>query len=160
MKKCLLSTLLCVFALTAFCQQSDTISIKKSFGGLFFIKESSTHNINELSHLVATNTEAMVFAKKARKNNICASIFCCAGGFLIGYPLGTALGGGEPAWELAAVGAGSFVVGLVFDSRAKKNAREAVKIYNSDLNAPVSSNFKPELGIGLTGNGIGLSLRF
>ena len=33
-------------------------------------------------------------------------IFSYAGGFMIGYPLGTALGGGEPNWAMANIGAG------------------------------------------------------
>jgi hypothetical protein len=160
MKKCLLSALLCVFAFVSFSQQTDTIVIKKSFGGLSFVKDGNTHPMGELKDMVATNADAVQFASKANSLNITASIFGGVAGGLIGWTLGTYYGGGEPEWSLVAIGAGSFVVGLVFDSYAKKNARKAVEIYNNGLKAPASTSFNPELGIGLTGNGVGLTLRF
>jgi hypothetical protein len=56
-----------------------------------------------------------------------------AGGGLIGWPLGTAAGGGEPIWALAAVGGGlvalSFPLAAVSEGRLSK----AVRIYNRDL---------------------------
>jgi hypothetical protein len=63
-------------------------------------------------------------------------------------------------WGLAIAGVGTLSVGLVLDFFAKKNARRAVEVYNNGLKAPESTSLKPELGIGLTGNGVGLTLRF
>ena len=34
------------------------------------------------------------------------------GGFLIGWPLGTALAGGDPNWTLAAIGAGCVAIAI------------------------------------------------
>ncbi|MBO4602312.1 MAG: hypothetical protein J5651_04045 [Salinivirgaceae bacterium] len=116
--------------------------------------------MKDLSGLVAINPEAVKYADKARTNNTFALIFSCAGGFMIGWPLGTYLGGGDPEWTLLAVGAGSLTVGMIFNSCTKKNARKAVEIYNGGAGIPTSKHIQSELGIGLTGNGIGLSLRF
>ena len=160
MKKCLLSALLCIFALATFSQQTDSIAIVKSFGGLSFVKEGTTYQMGDLKDLVSTDIEAVKYADKARTNNTFAFIFGFAGGFMIGWPLGTYLGGGDMEWSILAVGAGSLTVGLVFDSCAKKNARKAVEIYNNGLKAPASTSLKAEFGIGLTGNGVGLTLRF
>jgi len=160
MKKSLLGILLCLFSLASFCQQSDTISIKKSLGNITFVKNGNTHNINDLKDLVATNSDAVKYATKSSSHNTLAFSFSFSGGFLIGWPLGTYLYGGDPEWALLGVGAGLLAVGIVFDHSAKKNARKAVEIYNSGLKAPASTSFNPELGIGLTGNGVGLTLRF
>lgn len=160
MKKCLLSALLCVFAFVSFSQQTDTIVIKKSFGGLSFVKEGTTYQMGDLKNLVETNSEAFEYADNADFLNGYGMVFGLIGGLLIGAPLGTAVAGGEPMWVLAAAGVGTISVGLVFDIFAKKNARKAVEIYNNGLKAPASTSFNPELGIGLTGNGVGLTLRF
>lgn len=160
MKKCLLSTLLCIFSLAAFSQQTDTITIVKSFDNLTFLKDGQAHNLKDLPNLVATNPEAVKYADKARTNNTFALIFSCAGGFMISWPLGTYLGGGDPEWSLLAVGAGSFTVGMIFNSCTKKNARKAVEIYNAGVNPPTSNHIQSEIGVGLTGNGVGLTLRF
>ena len=79
---------------------------------------------------------------------------------MISWPLGTYLGGGDPEWSLLAVGAGSFTVGMIFNSCTKKNARKAVEIYNAGVNPPTSNHIQSEIGVGLTGNGVGLTLRF
>ena len=160
MKQCLLSILLCLFSWASFCQQSDTVAIVKSMGNLYFVKNGSTHNVNELKNLVATNTEAVKYATKSSTLNAMTTFFCCAGGFMIGWPLGTYMGGGDPEWGLCAVGAGLVTVGFVTDRFARKNAHRAVEIYNNGLKIPESTSFNPELGIGLTGNGVGLTLRF
>ena len=79
---------------------------------------------------------------------------------MIGWTLGTYMGGGEPEWSFLAVGAGSLTVGMIFNSCTKKNARKAVEIYNAGVNMPTSNHIQSEIGVGLTGNGMGLSLWF
>lgn len=160
MKKCLLSALLCIFSFAAFCQQTDSIVIVKTFDNLTFLRDGQTHNLKDLPSLVASNPEAVKYADKARTDNTFAMIFSCAGGFMIGWTLGTYMGGGEPEWSFLAVGAGSLTVGMIFNSCTKKNARKAVEIYNGGVNMPTSNHIQSEIGVGLTGNGMGLSLRF
>lgn len=125
-----------------------------------FIKEGTTYQMGDLKNLVATNNEAFKYADNADFLNAYASVLGGIGGGLIGWPLGAALAGGEPMWGLAIAGVGTLSVGLVLDFFAKKNARRAVEVYNNGLKAPESTSLKPELGIGLTGNGVGLTLRF
>lgn len=160
MKKSLLSILLCLFTFFSFCQQSDTIVIVKTFDNLTFLKDGKAHKLNELSNLVATNPEAVRYADKARTNNTFALIFSCAGGFMIGWPLGTYMGGGDAEWGLLAVGVGSFTVGMIINSSTKKNAQKAVELYNAGLKAPTSDRAAPQLNIGCTRNGVGLTLNF
>ncbi|MBR6082199.1 MAG: hypothetical protein IKP62_04660 [Salinivirgaceae bacterium] len=160
MKKSLLSILLCLFSLASLCQQSDSIVIVKAFDVLTYSGAGGVHKLNDLPQMVAANPEAVKYADKACTNNTFALVFIYAGGFLIGWPLGTYASGGDAEWGLLAVGAGSFTAGLIFKKVADKNARRAVDIYNSGARIPESTSFNSELGIGLTGNGVGLTLRF
>lgn len=72
--------------------------------------------------------------KLAKANLKAGSIFAGLGGGLIGFPVGTSLGGGKPQWTLVAVGAGVILVGAVpFAHSANRHLREAVMIYNKDI---------------------------
>jgi hypothetical protein len=96
---------------------------------------------------------------KIAKNNYTASmIFQLPGGFLIGYPLGTAMAGGDPNWTLAAIGAGLVVISIPFISAYNKHARNAVSVYNKGLK--YSTLVRPDLRFGITYNGLGAYLRF
>lgn len=58
-------------------------------------------------------------------------IFSYAGGFMIGWPIGTAIGGGDPNWGIAAAGVGCVLLSIPLANGYKKNAKEAVSIYNN-----------------------------
>ena len=78
---------------------------------------------------------------------------------MVGWQIGAALGGGDPNWALAGIGAGLIVVYIPISQKFNKQAKTAVDTFNGGLK---TSSFwdNNELGIGLTGNGVGLSLRF
>jgi hypothetical protein len=52
------------------------------------------------------------YVRRAEGLGVLASLFEAAGGGLIGWPLGTKLGGGEPNWTLAYVGSGCIAVAI------------------------------------------------
>lgn len=89
-----------------------------------------------------------------------ASVLSYAGGFLIGWPLGTAVGGGEPQWAMAGIGAGLVALAIPIANASKNKTIKAINIYNSDLQQPVSRNSAYDLKMGFTANGMGLRLRF
>lgn len=104
--------------------------------------------------------EALAAFKKAKANYDAASVFAVIGGFLVGYPLGTALAGGDPQWGLAAGGAALIlVVGLPLNSAFKKNANIAIDLYNKNK-ANTAQHFQPKLHLGIQTSGVGMSLRF
>ncbi len=88
-----------------------------------------------------------------------AMIFSYAGVFMVGWPLGAAIGGGEPNWAMAGIGAGLIVVAIPISQNFNKKAKHAVETYHGGLQ---TSSFwdKNELKISMTGNGIGLTLNF
>ena len=88
-----------------------------------------------------------------------AAIFSSIGSGLIGFPLGVALGGGDPNWNVALVGTGLIAVSVPFVRSFKIKARNAVNMYNDGVDVAHFFN-KAELNFFITGNGIGLSIIF
>ena len=153
-------TLLVVSMSFAFGQTTtDSISMKKVFGGYQFYQGEQMLNMNQLVNLMKPNDLAYRQIKSAQASFTLAAIMSGVGGFMVGWPIGTALGGGEPNWTLAGVGAGLILVSIPISQSFNKKAKQAVELYNAGLQ---TSSFwdKKELNLSLTGNGIGLTLKF
>ncbi len=138
---------------------SDSISMKKVFGGYQFYQGEQKLNMNQLINTMKPNEQAYKQIKSAQSTYTMAMILSYAGGFMVGWPLGTAIGGGEPNWAMAGIGAGLIVVAIPISQNFNKKAKQAVETYNGGLQ---TSSFwdKNELKLSLTGNGIGLTLNF
>jgi hypothetical protein len=96
--------------------------------------------------------------KTAKGIGLMANLFAASGGFLIGWPIGTAIGGGDPNWILAGVGAGLAAIGITISTGAGKKIKQAVEIYNQGVGS--SSMRIKEIKISMINGGFGLSLRF
>ncbi len=137
----------------------DTISMKKVFGGYLFSQGGKQLNMNKLVAVMQPNEEAYKQIKSAQSTYTWAMVFSYAGGAFIGWPIGTAIGGGKPNWALAAVGAGCIIIAIPISQNFNTKAKLAVDTYNGGLPAG-SYRDKTELKLSMTANGIGLSLRF
>jgi hypothetical protein len=158
MKKIIFIGLLLLAFFNVFGQNaSDSIEVKKNLGTMF---RQNGQNLTPKQLLVITksNPDAYKEMKIAKANSDIGSVFGYAGGFLIGYPVGTAIGGGKPNWALAGIGAGLVVVSIPFSIAYSKHAKNAVKIYNNGLNQTGFHNV--EFNLGLTCNGIGFKMTF
>lgn len=158
MKKIIITAL---FLLSTYCiygqNISDTIEVRKAMG-VVFIQNGQKLAPRKLLEITSTNSEAYKEMKIAKSNYDAGSVFGFAGGFLVGWPLGTAVAGGEPNWTLAAVGAGLIVISIPFSTSYSKHAKKAVALYNNGLKQ--SGLNSPEVRLGLTYNGIGLRVTF
>ncbi len=136
---------------------ADSIQVKKRLGTVF---QQNGKNLTprQLVNITQANQEAYSEMRIAKRNYDFGYIIGFSGGFLVGWPIGTSLGGGDPNWTLAAIGAGLIVVSIPFSTGYTKHAKKAVAIYNKSLKTSYLS--KPELRIGLTYNGIGLKCTF
>jgi len=161
MKKLTLVFVLIFVCLTgAFGQTpADSITMKKVFGGYQFYQKGKLLNMPGLVKTMQPNAQAFREIKAAQSNNTIATLFAGAGGFMIGWPLGTALGGGDPEWAMAAVGAGLAAISIPISSKTLKQARSAVNTYNNGLKNS-SSSAGPEFRLGFVGNGIGVTMQF
>lgn len=147
---------------TSFGQElNDSIVIEKVFGGYQFSQNEKILDFSQLSEKVKPNEFAFNEIKAVKSKTILATIIGGAGGFLVGYPLGTALAGGEPNWTMAAIGAGLIVVTIPIGQKANKQAKNAVEIYNSGLKNSAFRK-KADINLAFTGNrnGMGLCLKF
>jgi len=154
MKKTLL-TLILTFSMIAVCN-AQKIETKKVFGGYQYTLNGKKMSMRDLVEVMNSNSEALRYIQKAKSNNIMASILGGAGGALIGFPIGTAIGGGDPNWTLAGIGAGLIAIGIPVSSSANKNTQKAIDLYNSSS----STSFHPEFKIIGNGDGIGFAVNF
>ncbi|MGV3560525.1 hypothetical protein [Larkinella arboricola] len=139
--------------------RSDTIRIVKNSSGYHFYRKRKELKINQLQTLLKTNDQAYKYIKSAKSSGTLATTFAYAGGFLIGWPLGTLMGGGKPNWALAGVGAGLASISIPFSQSATKKAKKAVREYNSAINANSPISFK-EFKVGVSANSVGLVFKF
>ena len=139
--------------------QAQQIEIKKVLGSQQYLQDGKVLRMKDFVNQLESNPEAFEYAKKTKSNASAANTLAFIGGALIGWPLGTALGGGEPNWALAGIGAGVIVVAIPLNSGANKNGTKAVELYNAGLSS-TSYFTRPELKIGSMSSGLGLSLSF
>lgn len=103
----------------------------------------------------AGNSEALQYVKKAKSNYGAAQVIGFAGGFLIGWPLGTAIAGGDPEWALLGAGAGLVAVSIPLTSATKKNMNKAIQLQNGS-----TTTGKADVNLMIKGNQIGLRIQF
>jgi hypothetical protein len=137
----------------------DTIVMQKVFGGYQFYQGSKRMNMSNLVKTMKPNEQAFQEIKAARTTYIFGNILAFAGGFMVGWPIGTAIGGGDPNWALAAVGAGLIIITIPIGQKFNKQARTAVNTFNKGVK---TSSFWENIDFrfGFTGNGVGLTMSY
>lgn len=111
-------------------ESTGPVEVREGFG-TSFVQNGKKLSPKQMLNLMDVNPAAYKEMEAAKLNNDWATAFGFAGGFLIGWPLGTAIGGGEPNWTLAGIGAGLVVVSIPFSTAYKKHALKAVDMYNN-----------------------------
>jgi hypothetical protein len=134
--------------------------MKKVFGGYHFYHKEHRLNMNQLVASMKDNAQAYKEIQEAQATFLFANIVGGAGAFLIGWPLGTALAGGEPNWVLAGVGAGLTLVSIPISQKFARQARQAVNTYNNPVKTGTTSVRKQEFKFTLTGTGVGMAYKF
>jgi len=132
----------------------DTIQ----YSGNKYTLNNENLTVDKMAVIMQNNALAMGYLKSAKGNSGFATVLGYAGGFLIGYPIGTAIGGGKPNWMLAAVGCGLIVIDIPIVSSANKKVRKAVNAYNHE--ETTSRIEKYDIRLGMNQNGMGLAFRF
>lgn len=133
---------------------SQEIKAYKTFGGVRFERDTVTLGLNQVLDIVKENPKAYAELKRAKLNYNAAGVFGFAGAVLIGFPVGTAIAGGDPEWGLAAGGAALIIASIPFTSAFRGHTMEALDIYNNKN----ISRIKPEFQF--YGSGARLILRF
>ena len=104
-------TLILLFVCSAFVCVAQNIEMKKGFFGTRFYSDGRMVKPGEVLEIMRSDDEAYAHFKKAKTNYDVAGVLGFIGGALVGWPIGTAIGGGDPEWGLAAVGGGFIILG-------------------------------------------------
>lgn len=158
MRIILINIVLFILASPIYAQSlADTIQIKRVYSTSFY-QNNRKLSPKALLNITASNPEAYKAMKYAKGQSDAAGIFSFIGSFFIGWPIGTALGGGDPEWSLAYIG-GLFVLASIPPaSNYKKRAIKAIHIYNDGLKEIGYNDI--ELQLNFTNNGIGCKMTF
>jgi hypothetical protein len=158
MRKTFIWGLLILSAFRLFGQNaSDSIEVRHALG-IIFLQNGKKLAPRNLLEITKSNMESYSEMKTAKTNYDAGYVFGSVGGFLAGWPLGTAIGGGKPNWALAAVGAGLIIVSIPFSTAYSKHAKNAVGLYNNGLKQTGHTAVKWKMG--LTSSGAGIRLIF
>jgi len=155
----ILTLLMMIFTASYGQTPNDSIQMKKTFGGYQFYQDGKLLRVSQLVKALQPNEQAYQEIKKAQSSYTLASIIGGVGGFMVGWPLGASLAGGEANWTMAGIGAGLIVVSIPISSSFNKQARSAVENFNAGLK-PVAFWDQHELKVGSTQNGLAIIFRF
>lgn len=158
MKNLILILIITLF-ITPFCN-SQQINTEKVFGGYKYTYNDELISIGDLASIIKSNTNAFKLIKEGRTNRSLSAALGFIGGGLIGWPIGTVLGGGKANWTMAGIGSGLIILAIPISSGANKKINQAVKLYNASFKATSKNILKPEFSIIANQNGFGLSMCF
>ncbi len=152
--------LLCALFLigaNALAQSQDSIKVEKRWGTVF-TQNGKVLKPRQLLEITHVNPEAYQAMKQAKKNFDAGVTIGFIGGFMVGYPCGTAIAGGDPEWALAGIGAGLIALSIPFSTAYVKHTKRAVEIYNGTLITETKE--VAQINFGATSAGIGLKVTF
>jgi hypothetical protein len=142
----------------AFSQEAEgDIKMEKNFWGVKFYQDSKQLTPKQVLEIMRPNEEAFRAFKKAKSNLGAANVMGFIGGFMVGWPLGTAIAGGEPEWGLAAGGAALILASIPLNNAFIKHSTTAINLYNRPASA---SQFKPKMHVGFYGTGVRVAVKF
>jgi hypothetical protein len=159
MKNLFFTIFIFFFLKLSFCN-AQKIEIEKVFGGYKYTQKGDKMTLQDLARTMESNPEASKLIRQAQTNNTISLITGGIGGFLIGYPIGTAISGKEPNWILAGIGAGIAIISFPLSSSANKKAKQAIELYNSSLKSTSFKETKYDIDVVANANSIGLSIKF
>jgi hypothetical protein len=135
---------------------AQKIEMYRSFGGVRYSVDSSDLSSRQVLQIMKKNEPAYNEFKKSIAKGTFASALGFSGGLLIGLPIGSMIGGGDPQWEWVAVGGALIAIAVPIDFRQKRQAQRAVDLYNNEKVKAhrIKTNFY------LSASGVGFVLRF
>src|SRR6056297_1302631 len=136
----LLSVVVCFFLLGLPTSEAQTngdttnvdgkLTYTKSFGNFHVQRNGKTLTQDQVFDLFNTNYRSADYLKKYKTKNTLAAVMGGIGGALFGFPVGMFIGGGEPIWEVALIGAGVVAVAIPIGASANKDFKRAIEVYN------------------------------
>lgn len=138
MKNFILIGTLCAFSILCHAQE---IKMYKTFGGVRYEMDTLVLSPKQVLEVLKDNPIAFDQFKRAKVNYNVAGVLGFTGGVLIGFPIGTAIAGGDPEWGLAAGGVGLILASIPFNRAYKGRAFGAIELYNKKEMSRVKPTF-------------------
>ncbi|MEI6347635.1 MAG: hypothetical protein WCP69_06790 [Bacteroidota bacterium] len=159
MKQLLIILLLCFGFTELFGQDlADTIVVKEGIKTTFFQNGKAIPPYN-LKKITESNNAAYEEMVAANLNYKFSYFFQFAGGALVGFPIGTAIGGGNPKWYLAGIGAVLIFASIPFSIEYAEHGKKGAQIYNDGLKKTSMINHF-DVNFGLSAQGLGMKINF
>jgi hypothetical protein len=138
MKNCFLTLLLTAICSVCACAQLTTDQVQYSKGKIIYHNQRVIKP-KEIGPILLQNPSPAMpqYIKKYKTNNGMAAAFAGLGGGAVGFSLGSAIGGGKINTGVIGTGMGGILIGVLFDSFARKNLKLAVNTYNIPYQSPV-----------------------
>jgi len=111
------------------------ITIEKSFWGTKYIwNGQKIQPRSGFATIMADHEECLASVRSGNTKFWSGAVLAGVGGALIGWPVGQSIGGAEDVnWELAYVGGGIAVFGIILSVMAEKSYNKAVNCYNAQF---------------------------
>ena len=144
--------------LLACCIKSSAqrLDITRQFGGVRFAIDSVEASPSQVLKFLEGNDLAYHTFKGALAKRNLGSVVGFAGGLLIGLQVGTAVGGGNPQWGLAALGGGLVGLAIPLEIANRRQFQKAIEMYNTGGIKAQRINTK----LYLSGHQVSLVIRF
>ncbi|MEX0996333.1 MAG: hypothetical protein WDZ45_04750 [Flavobacteriaceae bacterium] len=140
-------------------EQDQSLIVTQNFWhGVRVHQGENRLSLRKTQELMASVPLALEEIKKARTNEVFSRIFGVLGGAFVGYPIGREIGGGDPEWILAGIGAGLIAISIPFESAKFKRTKNAAALYNEHKGYATKSNVN--LNLQVSGNSMGLVIGF
>ena len=134
--------ILLLIPVSAYAQSYESggkLSYKSSFwSGNKFYYDGLKVSADGVERIMRGNTEALELLRQGNRQANGASVVGGIGGILIGWPIGSAIAGGDPVWELAGAGAGISVISAIIYSSANKKIKRSIELYNAGTSTSYS----------------------
>lgn len=128
-----------------------------------FYLDGQRISLHSTKLLMEDNSFASQLFSKGVSQRTTANILGFSGGFLIGWPIGQAIGKSrkEPNWILAFAGLGGITIGYMLDSASQKKFNSALDFYHGTFDEEsLEKENQYNLLFGFTQNGLGATLYF
>lgn len=113
--------------------RTDSITVIKKWSTIY-VQRGQNLSMGGLLYITKDNPAAFAEMKKAQNRYTLSFLSGCIGGACVGYPVGTALGGGEPNWNIAFAGAAFIGMSIALEHSFNLHATRGAKLHNSALN--------------------------
>jgi len=137
---------------------AQKINKSKRLGSYVFEQNGKKLNANALLQALSSNKNAYNLASSGKGQYNLGNVLGAIGGFGIGWPIGSALGGGEPNWLMAGGGLVLAIAGITVNNKGAQKFSQAIDMYNSELG--FNSYKSKKYYVSPSKTGIGLAFNF